>query len=64
MKAIALIALAVALEAGFLFTLAVPAGELAAWRQGPANRAHAAVAVAHAPAGAPASDCVPCPSRS
>ncbi len=59
MKAIALIALAVALEAGFLFTLAVPAGELEAAQQ--AERARASrVELARSPAPAPA----PVPARS
>lgn len=64
MKAIALIALALALEAGFLFTLAVPAGDLAAWRRGPAGPQQASMLAAHVPAAPPAADCVPCPSRS
>lgn len=63
MKAIALIALALALEAGFLFTLAVPSGDLAAWRRGPAPQ-QGATLVARAAASAPAADCVPCPPHS
>lgn len=64
MKAIALIALALALEAGFLFTLAVPSGDLTAGRRGPSSARQASMLAAQAPADPRAADCVPCPSRS
>ncbi|WP_198133779.1 hypothetical protein [Anaeromyxobacter dehalogenans] len=50
MKALAIVALAIALEAGFLFTLAVPAGSAAAAR----DARGAQVELAHAPAPVPA----------
>lgn len=61
MKAIALLALAVALEAGFLFTLAVPAAELEAARDAAQARA-ARVQLARSPVTAPAP--APAPARS
>jgi hypothetical protein len=59
MKAIALLVLAVALEAGFLLTLALPAAELDAAREAASARA-ARVELARAPAPAPS----PVPARS
>lgn len=50
MKALAIVALAIALEAGFLFTLAVPAGSAPVAR----DARGAQVQLAHAPAPAPA----------
>ncbi len=61
MKALALVALALALEAGFLFTLAVPAHDLAAAREARLARP-ARVVIAKAPAAAPAP--APVPHRS
>ncbi|MFY3744226.1 hypothetical protein ACOQFB_09970 [Anaeromyxobacter sp. Red801] len=50
MKALAIVALAIALEAGFLFTLAVPTGSADV----ASNGRGAQVELAHAPAPAPA----------
>ncbi len=63
MKALALVALALALEAGFLFTLALPAHDLASAREArlarPARVVMARVVMAGSPAAAPA----PAPHR-
>lgn len=61
MKALVLLALALALEAGFLFTLALPAHDLAGAREARLARP-ARVVMAGSPAAAPAP--APAPHRS